>query len=181
MYENYETKKTFSEAIIEKATKMLSIVAIVTFATTFFIKANNVVANTMNGGTILSYWIAFIVFILLLTIGTGVLVKNGMDIYPFYQSVNNNIEEDKGTKIINNKEEEKITTKENTVNSSGLVPIETVTNPVVPAIVPAVVAPVITNNEFYPMEENISNNNVVTENLPEDIDCLWEENDSFIV
>ena len=106
-----------------------------------------------------------------------------MDIYPFYQSANN-IEEDKKDKIDNSKkEEEKFTTKENNVSSSGLIPIETVINPIVPAVVPAVTpAPVITNNEFYPMEEIISNNNnVVAENLPEDIDCLWEENDSFIV
>lgn len=131
--ENVKTNyygQSFCEVMGEKGEKMLFIVSIITFMVVLLIKGNNTLVNSFgSNGTLISYWIAFIIFIFLLAIGVGILVKYGIDIYPYFtvQSIAEENEKNDLNAIENNEREE----KEEFVfkRASTLAPIETV-NPV---------------------------------------------------
>ena len=126
--QNYYGSQSFSEVMAEKSEKMLFVVSAITFITVLLIKGNNTLTNSFGtNGTLVSYWIAFIVFLTLLAIGTGVLVKYGMDVYPYFTTQNVLEDENEGDNTVSGIKEE----KEEFVfkGASTLAPIETV-NPV---------------------------------------------------
>ena len=184
----YATKGSFSELMMEKSVTMLTVVSIITFASVFLIKLNNTVVNSLETkGTLISYWVAFIIFLVLLCIGTAILTKYGMDVYPFYQPDDEIIDETE------KKEESEITPAINeTPISSGLAPIETITNPkavsnvVVPTIAvattTAVATPIIAEigNNDAEQEDIICGMTTANESIDE-YDTLWEEGESFIL
>lgn len=182
---NYvNAKKSFSELMMEKGINMLTVVSIITFTTVLLIKLNNTVVNSLETkGALISYWVAFIIFLVLLCIGTAILTKYGMDLYPFYQQPDDEIEEaeeDSGN----------ISNITKTPVSSGLAPIETITNPkassnvVVPTaiVATAVATPIIAEvgNNNAEQEDIICGMTTNDESIDE-YDTLWEEGESFIL
>ena len=184
MNNNYvKFKKSFSELMMEKSITMLTVVAIVTFASVFLIKLNNTVVNSLETkGTLISYWVAFIIFLVLLCIGTAILTKYGIDVYPYYHPDDKIIENE-----TEKEEEPEITTAINeTPISSRLAPIETITNPkavsnvVIPTI--AVATPIIAEFENNEVEqEDIICGMTTTNESIDEYDTLWEEGESFIL
>lgn len=76
---------TFSDMVLEKVKIVGIIVSVGTLFSALLIKANNILFAGVKGTTIVPYYVSFIIFLLLLTLGSIVLVKYSMDAYPFYK------------------------------------------------------------------------------------------------
>ena len=102
--ENYMTRELISEAGDNKTTffdmvcDRAKIVGLVVSGGTLFsaliIKANNILFAGVKGATRIPYTVSFIIFLLLLALGTAVLVKYSMDAYPFYNDKEDNDDEE---------------------------------------------------------------------------------------
>lgn len=78
------TSTSFFDMVCDRAKMVGLVVSGGTLFSALIIKANNIMFAGVKGATKIPYFVCFVIFLLLLALGTAVLVKYSMDAYPFY-------------------------------------------------------------------------------------------------